>query len=116
MPTSSTMRTVYDTLKAETAYPVPAATLEKLLSARGLDAQVEATAQVVAGKQYRLAVADLYKWLVYAPNVAQGGQSYTLTDAQREALKTAANAVFKEYAESESANVGVKYGYKGSKL
>lgn len=110
------MRTVYDTLKAETAYPVPAATLEKILSARGLDAQAEATVQAVAGKQYRLAVADLFKWIVYAPDVAQGGQSYTLTDAQRDALKTAANAVYKEYAESDCANVGVSFGYKGSRL
>ena len=110
------MRTVYDTLKAETAYPVPAATLEKILSARGLDAQAEAAAQTAAGKQYRLAVADLYKWLVYAPDVAQGGPSYTLTDAQRGALKTAANAVYKEYAESDCTNVGVSFGYKGSRL
>ena len=109
------MSTVLEALKAVSAYPVPLRTLVETAEQRGLTLSVEATKEVLSGRDYRLAYADLLLWLSIAPNIAQGGQSFSFTDEQRQQLRNQAQSMYDELDE-ESAAAKTIYGYKGSRL
>lgn len=109
------MATVLEALKSVSAYPVPLRTLVKTAERRGVQLSDEATQEVLTGKDYRLALADLLLWLSLAPDISQGGQSFSFTDEQRRQLRSQANALFDEMDES-SASAAPVYGYKGSRL
>lgn len=109
------MSTVLEALKAVSAYPVPLRTLVETAEQRGLTLSVEATKEVLSGRDYRLAYADLLMWLSIAPNITQGGQSFSFTDEQRQQLRYQAKALYDELDE-ESAAAKTIYGYKGSRL
>lgn len=109
------MSTVLEALKAVSAYPVPLRTLVETAEQRGLTLSVEATKEVLSGRDYRLAYADLLLWLSIAPNITQGGQSFSFTDEQRQQLRNQAQSMYDELDE-ESAAAKTIYGYKGSRL
>lgn len=109
------MATVLEALKAVSAYPVPLRTLVETAEQRGLTLSDEATKEVLSGRDYRLAYADLLLWLSLSPNITQGGQSFSFTDEQRQQLRNQAQALYDELDE-ESAAVKPIYGYKGSRL
>ncbi len=109
------MATVLEALKSVSAYPVPLRTLVETAERRGLTLTDEATQEVLTGRTYRLALADLLLWLYLAPNITQGGQSYSFTDEQRTEFKNRAYAMYNELQESYASTKTI-YGYKGSKL
>lgn len=109
------MATILESLKGVSAYPVPLRTIVEVAEVHSLQLEVEATRETMGGNAYKLAKADLLLWLSLAPNVAQGGQSYSLTDEQRQQLRNQARAMYKECGE-ESAEANPIYGYKGSRL
>lgn len=109
------MATVLETLKGVSAYPVPFRTLVEIAEARALPLNDIATAEIINGRAYRLAKADLLLWLALAPNISQGGQSYSFGDEQRRLFRSQANALFDELGEAASV-AGATYGYKGSRL
>lgn len=109
------MKTILESLKGVNAYPVPLRTLVEIAERRGLSLTSEATKAVLRGKDYKLATADLLLWLSLAPNISQGGQSYSFTDEQRQQFRNRANALFDEFGE-ETSSVQPTYGYKGSRL
>ena len=97
------METVLEALKGINAYPVPPRTIQRIAEKRGIVLQDE--------------VADLLQWLSEAPNVSQGGQSYTFSDGQRTQLRNRANSLYKDFgADKEAGNPKPIYGYKGSRL
>jgi hypothetical protein len=106
--------TILDALKGISAYPVPATTLNKISATRLINLSDDLTHEGVTSGNYRLAEADLMLWLSKAPNISQGGQSYTIGDNQREQLRSAANAVYQELEPSSVS--GVTYGYKGNRI
>ncbi len=108
------MAQVLDALKGVNAYPIPLRTLIETAEQRGLTLTDEASKEVLAGRAYRLARADLLLWLSIAPNITQGGQSYSFTDEQRQQLRNQAQAVYDEL--DEGAAMKPVYGYKGSRL
>lgn len=108
--------TIASAIESITAYPIPQALLTAIALRRGFDPTAEATAEDFTGRSMRLASADLYVWLAEAPNVSQGGQSYSFSDEQRADLRRRARAIYSELAPEEEAAVGVVYGYKGSRL
>ena len=110
------MAKVIDTLKGINAYPVPLRTLVETAEKRGLDLDGEATAEVLKGKAYNLARADLFLWLSFAPDISQGGQSFSFTDEQRTRLRNQAKALYAEIEPDGSASQKPIYGYKGSRL
>ncbi len=112
----TTTLTIQSVLQGLTAYPVPMATLAGIAAKRGLDLTAEIDAVTFTGRSFRLAAADLYLWLAQAPNVSQGGQSYSFSDEQRDDFRKWARAAYAELAPEETASVGVAYGYKGNKL
>ena len=108
------METILESLKGVNAYPVPLRTLVEIAERRGLSLTSEATQAELRGKDYKLAT-DLLLWLSLAPNISQGGQSYSFTDEQRQQFRNRANALFDEFGE-ETSSAGITYGYKGSRL
>lgn len=110
------MVTILDSLKSVNAYPIPLRTLVETAERRGVSLNEEATPGILKGKAYNLAVADLLLWLSLAPNVSQGGQSYSFTDDQRTQFRNRAKALYGEYGAGDEAGSKTIYGYKGSRL
>lgn len=110
------MATLLDSLKAVSAYPIPLRTLDEVATRRGVTLSDEATDWQMQSGEYNLAKADLMLWLSFAPNVSQGGQSYSFSEEQRKQLKNDAYALYALYSEEEADKPKVTYGYKGSRL
>lgn len=110
--------TIQQSLLSMTVYPLPLRVLEEASVRRGLDLMEDATAAVLTSAAYNLAAADVLVWLAAAPDVSQGGQSYSFTDEQRSRLLSRAQALLAKYAADTDAatSTGVVYGYKGSRL
>ena len=109
------MATTLEALKGVSAYPVPLRTLVETAERRGISLDSEATQEVMEGREYRLAKADLLLWLSLAPNITQGGQSFSFTDEQRRQMRNEAQALYDEL-EDETAVAKPIYGYKGNRL
>lgn len=107
---------VTETLKGVSAYPVPLRTLWETAEKRGLDLDGEATEDVLKSKPYNLAKADIFLWLSFAPDISQGGQSFSFTDEQRTRLRAQAKALYSEFEPDGGASQKSVYGYKGSRL
>lgn len=106
------MATIFDSLKSVSAYPIPRRTLEDIAGERGLSVADEVTPEIREAREFRLAKADLMRWLATAPNVSQGGISYTFTDSDRVGFRKRASAIYQEYGEKQQTI----YGYKGDRL
>ena len=105
------MATIVESLRALSAYPIPMQTLVVIAEGRGLfpcDA-VEQTSS------YHLAEADVYMWLSNAPDVSQGGQSFSFSEEQRRNLRSRAMAIYNETGETKTIRKTI-FGYKGSRL
>lgn len=56
-------------------------------------------------------------WLSSAPDISQGGQSFSFTDEQRILMRNRAHALQDKYMDVEEAlQNNPVYGYKGSRL
>lgn len=109
------MTTILDTLRGINAYPIPLRTLVEIAEQRGVPLANDATQDILSDRSYQLAKADLYLWLSIAPNITQGGQSYSFTDEQRRILRQQANALYDDLGEEATLTKPI-YGYKGSRL
>lgn len=110
------MTTILDAIKSVTLYPLPSRTIEQIAVRMGCALNDEATQERLTGTAYNLAKADVLKWLASAPNVSQGGQSYSFTEEQRQQFRNEANALYREFGADDSATAKPIYGYKGSRL
>lgn len=110
------MATILEALKGVNAYPVPLRTLVENAERRGLDLSAEATKELLKGADYNLVVADLLLWLSFAPDISQGGQSFSFSDEQRVQLRNRANALYREFDATEAGTPKPIYGYKGNRL
>lgn len=111
------MKNNRDALLGVTGYPIPQRTVEAVALRRELDLDGGASASSMKSASFRLCEADLLMWLLRAPNVSQGGQSYNFTDEQRKDFRRRAMAIYEALGENDEAGVsGIKYGYKGTRL
>lgn len=111
------MAKVLDVLNSETMYPTPSVTLEGIAARRGITLSETATEEILTSARFNLAKADLLIWLSLAPNVTQGGQSYSFTDEQRLQFRNRANSLYDEFRTGDdSAAQKPIYGYKGSRI
>lgn len=110
------MATIQNALIGITLYPLPSRTIEEIAARRGCSLSEQATQDVLSSRTFNLAKADLLMWLSLAPNVTQGGQSYSFSDEQRLQFRNQANSLYKEFAADDSATPKPVYGYKGSRL
>ncbi len=109
------MKTVAESLRGVNAYPVPGRTIATVMTRRGLDGEAEATAGVLTSEAYMLAYADVLIWLSKAPNVSQGGQSYSFSEDERKAFRREAGAIYADL-EPEGLMTKARFGYKGDRL
>lgn len=109
------MATVLESLKGISAYPIPLRTLVESAKRRGLILDEEASQERITSKVYKVVKADLLSWLALAPNITQGGQSFSFTDEQRQQFRNQAKALYGECGEVSTASKPI-YGYKGSRL
>lgn len=108
------MATHLDALRSINSYPIPLRTLEESAERRGLSLNAEATAETLNSRAFKLCRADMLLWLSYAPDISQGGQSYSFTNEQRTAMRNLAQQLYDE-CEEEGAPKTI-YGYKGNRL
>jgi len=105
--------TLIDYLRGLTNYPVSEEALQSILSKRGATDRTQYDGKA----QSLLAMADLYRWLSTAPDISQGGQSYSLSDNIREYYRKRARELYKAGGEPvEEVKAKVQYGYKGERL
>ena len=105
--------TLIDYLRGLTNYPVPEEALQSILSKRGLDGESTTTDD----KLLCLVTADLYSWVALAPDISQGGQSYSILYSVREYYRKRANELYRAGGEpEEEVRAKVRYGYKGERL
>ena len=109
------MATFIEHLKGVSRYPIPMRTIAEVGERRGIELTAEAAQEDLPGKGYRLAKADLLLWLSLAPNISQGGQSYSFSDEQRRQMRNEANATYQEL-EPARATTAATFGYKGTRL
>ena len=109
------MATVLEALKGINSYPIPLRTLTETAERRGVLLERETTAEILKGRNFNLCRADLLLWLSYAPNITQGGQSYSFTDEQRTKMRNLAQQLYDEFEEEENVPKTI-YGYKGKRL
>jgi hypothetical protein len=104
--------TVVESLRAITNYPIPERTLERAALYRGLDPALVIDSRTMDSQQFKLAEADIYEFLSTAPNVSEGGVSFSLSEQQRQGYKHKADDI------RTVLNVAgmPKFGYKGEML
>lgn len=109
------MATILEAIKGINAYPIPFRAIAEIAIERGVDINEEATDESLNSKKYKLSVADILLWLSQAPNISQGGQSYSFSDEQRAHFRRRANAIYGDLGE-DSSITRPTFGYKGNRL
>lgn len=105
--------TIFSALEAINAYPIPPSTIMSIAEEQGLNAQDELTLEVRTSKSFRIALANLFLWLAYAPNVSQAGIAYSFTDEQRLSFRNKYTSIYNDCGEPLPA---ISYGYRGNRL
>lgn len=104
--------TIKEALRGVNSYPIPEKTLNTIAQKHAIDLDEEATIDIIKSQAYNLAYSDLLLWLSLAPNISQGGQSYSFSEDQRIQFRIQAKEISDLY-ETPRKTI---YGYKGSRL
>lgn len=107
------MATISESLKGINSYPIPSKTILGVTLRRGLVDSAEVTRAIMLSKGYRLAEADLFKWLSKAPVVSEGGVSFSFSQKERESFTKEADSIYSEFGEP---TINDTYGYIGEDL
>lgn len=99
---------IASTLKALSAYPIPSALIENICEGEGLDGEQDATTEIRQGVAYKRAKASVYTFLATAPNVSQGGISYSFTSEDKAYFRRCASLLMEEIGEGDA-----QFGYIG---
>jgi hypothetical protein len=111
------MATILESLKSVSGYPVPEGVFAKAATLRGLTLGDEATEDVFSSAGYRLAEADVLKWVSFAPNIHQADVSYDILYSDRQQMRERANAIYGELGDAAHISGNkTKFGYKGNRL
>lgn len=106
--------TILEALKGINSYPIPFRTIAEVAERRDISLEQATTVELLKSSAFRLCRADLLLWLSFAPDISQGGQSYSFTDEQRMKMRNEAEQLYGEL-EEEDVHKAI-YGYKGSRL
>lgn len=109
------MTTVTESLQGINAYPIPMRALDTIMAKRELNGDAEATKEIIEGSAFTLARADVLIWLSRAPNVSQGGQSYSFSEDERKQFRLEAGSIYADL-EPDGDLTRIKYGYRGDRL
>lgn len=103
---------ILESLKSLSGYPIPRLSLENIAEECGLSASDDATADVRATKPFKRAKARVYILLSEAPDVSQGGITYSFSDEDKKRFRTQAQDLLGEIGDDMSDN----YGWQGENL
>lgn len=106
---------VLQSLRSLSSYPIPTATIEDVAEGVGLAIDTELTQELRKDKRFKRAQARVYIFLSEAPNVSQGGISYSFSEEERRRFRLRAENLLEQIGDATS-EAGVEYGYKGEDL
>lgn len=89
--------TIFNALKASVNYPLSEDNVNTCLIGRGLEPTDDFETEVAESKEYRLAYADLLRFVVTMVNLSQGG---SVTQGAVGEMRGTANAIYKQYGET----------------
>lgn len=93
--------TILEAIKESVGYPISDNRAQMTLVKRGLTGSNEATQDVLNGRAFELATADLIMWMVTAPNVSEGG--YSISVADRKSMKDIASGIYSKYGIADNS-------------
>jgi anaerobic ribonucleoside-triphosphate reductase len=105
--------TILESVRSVSAYPIPTVTVREFAERQGLNIDAVITNEVRESAALKTALAEVYAWLAEAPNISQGGMSYSLNDEQRQYYRAKAESLRIE------AGIGTqkrRFGVKGRLL
>jgi hypothetical protein len=91
--------TVKEALLSIVNYPVPVSAIENIADARELVLTDVITKEMRSSNSYRLAQADLFTWVSFAPNISEGGISVDMLYSDRKELREKADMIYIELGE-----------------
>ena len=107
--------TILQSLKSLSGYPLPLDSLTNVIIEAGLVGDEEITTETYRNADYKRAKAKVYLMLAEAPDVSQGGISYSFSDEDKKHFRMQAQALLDEVGDDTSA-IGDEYGWMGEDL
>lgn len=89
--------TIIEALKSLVSYPVSDNTANRILIKRGLTGSTTFDQTIATSQSFELAEADLYKYLVSATNISEGGYAISMTDKSN--MIKLASGIYAKYGE-----------------
>lgn len=97
-------------LQALNNYPIPMPVIENIMDAEGMDAEkAETSKEVRLSPEFKRCEAGVYLFLAKAPNVTQGGITYSFSEDERERFAQMAASIKAELGDQNEAEIEVGY-------
>ncbi len=100
---------IIDSLKSVSSYPIPTPTVVDITEEAGLTATDEADVETRKTAAFKKARALVYQFLAEAPNISQGGITYSFSAEERERFAKKAAALLEEAGEDDGTDFEVGY-------
>lgn len=110
------MLTILQSLKSVSGYPIPVDAITDMCEEAGINVETTASPEVRSSKGFKHAKAMVYLWLADAPNVSQGGISYSFNATERQRFRKRAGELLGKIGLDGDCNGGDNYGYMGTDL
>lgn len=108
--------TIREALKGLTGYPIPTTTLDYILTASDVDGAGEFSVAISQSAEYKRAEGYVFRYLSEAPNVSQGGVSYSFTADDRTHFANRAKSLLIAAGVEDEYETGVNFGFQGEAL
>lgn len=94
--------TIRESLRQINLFPIPDATIEDVCERRGLTVDGDIDTATRSSASFRLATADIYKWLAFCPSsVSENGISFSISESDRRRFLDEANKIYGELEPDE---------------
>lgn len=94
--------TIHESLRQINLYPIPDGTITNVCEKRNLIPPDETTNEIRTSAAFRLATADIYKWLAFCPSsISENGISFSISEADRKRFLDEANRIYEDLAPDE---------------
>ena len=98
-------KTIFESLKAMTNYPVSSACIENIIEEQGLEPSEIIDKEIRNSREYKQARASMYLLLSESPNVSQGGITFSFSTQERLAFVNKAKSIFEEIGEKSPTDL-----------
>lgn len=101
--------TIGSALSALSNYPIPSAVVQNIVEGSGLGAEDEASIEIRKTNAFKRATANIYSFLATAPNVSQGGMTFSFSASERQLFQKKASLLLTEIDEADTADIQCGY-------